>query len=530
MKKLWILILVLLSSMALAACADDGASEGGGGSSGGQRTGSQDALTIVAATELMDLEPVVQRASDDLGFDIELQFPAGTLENSENLKLGNFDSTVDATWFATNRYVNLIGASDKLADETKIATSPVAFGVWDEAAKRLGWDTDQPTWTDFVKAAQAGDFTFGMTNPAASNSGFSALVSVSTALADTGAAITPQDLDRVAPTLEELFQAQTLVSGSSGWLADAFVADPEKADAIVNYESTLHQLRAEGLPIQVIVPRDGVVSADYPLSTLAQPANPNASEQVRQLADWLLEHQEDIAQTFRRPVEQVSNMPAELASQQAIELPFPANQSVVDELLFAYNNQYRQPGTTMFILDASGSMEGDRIQALKDTMNSLIDGSAANLVGDVSLRDRETVTLLSFDDHPNPPVTVEYNRDNEASVDQLSAYVDGIVASGGTAMYPALLEALNGIDTSNGIPSIVLLSDGEANFGPDFRGFTEIYNGLPEDKRNVPIFIILYGEANVAEMNQLAELTGGAVFDALNGDLEAAFKEIRGFQ
>lgn len=31
-------------------------------------------------------------------------------------------------------------------------------------------------------------------------------------------------------------------------------------------------------------------------------------------------------------------------------------------------------------------------------------------------------------------------------------------------------------------------------------------------------------------MNNLAELTGGAVFDALNGDLDAAFKEIRGYQ
>ena len=46
----------------------------------------------------------------------------------------------------------------------------------------------------------------------------------------------------------------------------------------------------------------------------------------------------------------------------------------------------------------------------------------------------------------------------------------------------------------------------------------------------MPVFVILYGDASESEMRELAELTGGEVFDALGGDLAAAFKEIRGFQ
>ena len=42
--------------------------------------------------------------------------------------------------------------------------------------------------------------------------------------------------------------------------------------------------------------------------------------------------------------------------------------------------------------------------------------------------------------------------------------------------------------------------------------------------------MILYGEANRGEMEQLAQLTGGKVFDAQNGDLAETFKEIRGYQ
>ncbi|WP_284522949.1 YgdI/YgdR family lipoprotein [Corynebacterium aquatimens] len=153
MKKLWAAILAMIATLALAGCTTEMTSGTGSSSS---RSSQGDGLRIVAATELKDLQQLIDEASNDLGFPIELEFPGGTLENSQALKRGEFDGAVDATWFATNRYVNLIGAVDKLADETKIATSPVAFGVWEETAKRLGWDTQQPTWTEFAKAAEAG--------------------------------------------------------------------------------------------------------------------------------------------------------------------------------------------------------------------------------------------------------------------------------------------------------------------------------------------------------------------------------------
>ena len=531
MKRLLAAIAALMSLM-LASCVSLGGDTSGSGSGAGSGSGSGSPadLTIVAATELKDLQGLVDQAAKDLGFSIDMQFPGGTLDNSQTLKRGDFDGEVDATWFATNRYVNLIGATDKLDGETKIATSPVAFGVWGDSAKRLGWDTKQPTWAEFAQAAEAGEFSFGMTNPQASNSGFSALVAVATALADTGDAIAPADLERVGPRLKQLFQAQSMVSGSSGWLAEAFANDPERADAIVNYEATLHQMRQQGQPIEVVVPADGVISADYPLSALSQPKNADARERAEKLANWLLEHQPDIADTFRRPVTQVDNMPAEIADQQVIELPFPANQGVVDELLYAYDNSYRQPGTTTFVLDTSGSMEGERIASLKDIMHSLIDGSASTLTGDVSLRDRENVTLQSFDSRPNDPVTARFSHEDPAAAAELTNYVDGLSASGSTAMYQTLLEALRKTDPAGGIPSIVLLSDGQDTVGPRFSGFKEQYEQLPAAQRSVPVFVILYGDASESEMRELAELTGGEVFDALGGDLAAAFKEIRGFQ
>ncbi|WP_394280616.1 extracellular solute-binding protein [Corynebacterium sp.] len=526
MKRVWLALIAILASIGLVACA--GETPGSGIFSGGKNF-DDEPLTIVAATELQDLEPLVNQASEELGFPIVLRFPAGTLENSQLLKRGGYDGTVDATWFATNRYVDLIGAQGKLADETKIATSPVAFGIWSESAKRLGWDTEQPTWAEFAEAAANNEFTFGMTDPTASNSGFSALVSVSTALADTGQALSREDIHQIREPMKKLYQAQDLVSGSSGWLAHTFVEKPGNVDAIINYESTLYQLRDEGHPITVVVPRDGVISADYPLSTLAQPATEQAGEKVAALTEWMLDHQEEIAQTYRRPVEQVDNVPEELSRQGVIELAFPGDQLVVDTLLDAYNNEYRNPGSTTYVLDTSGSMEGLRIESLKAIMDGLISGESFTVTGDVSLRDNEKVTIWPFDPTVEP-MTQVIDRGDQQAIDDLSNYAAGLRADGMTPLYSTLLAALRAADTESGIPSIVLLSDGVVTEGPDYFMFEQEYATLPEAMREIPVFVILYGEASEEEMTWLADLTGGKVFNAIDGDLSQVFKEIRAYQ
>ena len=121
-------------------------------------------------------------------------------------------------------------------------------------------------------AAGAGKFTYGMTNPVSSNSGFSALVGVAAALSGTGAPLDQQTIDKVAPQLRGFFSAQRVTSGSSGWLSDTYAADPGRADGLINYESVLLTLNASHKlpePLTLVYPADGVVTADYPLTRLA---------------------------------------------------------------------------------------------------------------------------------------------------------------------------------------------------------------------------------------------------------------------
>ena len=46
----------------------------------------------------------------------------------------------------------------------------------------------------------------------------------------------------------------------------------------------------------------------------------------------------------------------------------------------------------------------------------------------------------------------------------------------------------------------------------------------------MPAFTVLFGEGDVAEMQKIAELTGGKTFDARTGSRPAVFKKIRGYR
>lgn len=520
---------LLFSGALLVGCADESAS-GALGAGGPETGGEGDTLRIVAATELEDLEPAIERAARELGFPIEVESPDGTLANSQALKAGDFDGDFAATWFASNRYVDLIGAGGKLGERTSIASSPVAFGVRGDKARELGWDADQPTWAEIGRAAASGSFTFGMTDPATSNSGFSALVSVSTAYADTGQALTLEEVSSVEPELRSFLSGQTLTSGSSGWLRDTFLNRPGQADGIINYESVLHSMvRDADADITVVVPADGVVSADYPLSVLAS-ASAEEAGQVEALADWFRNHPEELTDTYRRPAGAGAALPGELSSRLLIEAPFPATAAVTDALIEAFNNRLRVPGATTFVLDVSGSMRGVRLESLQNTMHELISGHASTETADVSLRERERVSLIAFNQSPVTVVDETIDEVGGPRRAELASMVDGLVAEGDTGIYDALMSAYSRIDEQEHIPSILLMTDGELTAGPNFVDFQRFHAALPESKRAIPVFIILYGEANVREMGNLAELTGGRTFDAINGDLDDAFKEIRAYQ
>ena len=179
-------------------------------------------LRVLAGSELADMQPVLDEAARATGVKVKFTF-TGTLEGAETLANGSVDGKYDAVWFSSNRYpAGIPEAAKRLGNQVKIMSSPVVLGLAAPVVQRLGWAGKPVSWGEI--AAQAGKkaFSYGMTDPSASNSGFSALVGVASALAGAGNAIDAQQIASVTPQLTQFFSAQTLSAGSSGWLSDAY--------------------------------------------------------------------------------------------------------------------------------------------------------------------------------------------------------------------------------------------------------------------------------------------------------------------
>lgn len=511
----------------------DGGTDNGG--DGGLPDDAQ-TLRVLAGSEVKDMVPLLEQAAADIGVKVAFEY-VGTLEGTELVASGGAGDKYDATWFPNNRYLSLLpGASSAITASVKVMSSPVVLGLRQSVAHRLGWDATAPTWADLAAAASAGEFTYGMTNPAASNSGFSALVAVATALSGTGSALTDADITAVTPGMTTFFSGQKLTAGSSGFLADKFIANPDAVDGIINYESVLMGLETGGEPLTIVTPTDGVVTSDYPL-TLLSSADASKKPLFDKLTAWLTtpEVQKEIVdQTHRRPgvpgIDTGSTFPDAIL----FETPFPNTLDVANTLISTYLESVRSPAQTLFVLDTSGSMAGERLAALQQALKNLAGADESTAGGFAAFRSRERVTLLPFSDRPESPIVIDVPDDDKtAALAQIRDEADQLVADGGTAIYDSLTEAYRiavkqQAQRPDTFVSIVLMTDGENTDGSDINDFERFYGTVKT--KNIATFVVLFGNANIDELTRVADLTGGKVFDALNGDLAGAFQEIRGYQ
>ncbi|MFE9683651.1 substrate-binding domain-containing protein [Streptomyces sp. NPDC006285] len=477
-------------------------------------------LRVLASSELADMKGVLEQVRKDTGIAVRPTY-LGTLDAVDLLAKGRAKGAYDAVWLSSNDYLRLEpAAAEQVVSETPVMSSPLAIGVKDATVRKLGWKPADVTWAAVGEAVRDGRLTYGMTDPSRSNSGFSTLVSVASALSGAQSALTDADVRRATPELTEFFKGQKLTSGSSGWLAAAYDRRGD-VDALLNYESVLKSRK----DLTVIRPRDGVVTADYPLSSLTSTSR-EVRDDVRRLTEALRTPavQRLITdRTLRRPV--VPSVPpaAGLDTTRRRELPFPGSRSVADGLLDSYENKLRRPSRTVYVLDTSGSMREDgRLGRLKKALT--------DLTGD--FREREEVTLMPFGSAVKSVATHVVRPENPRSgLDAIRRDTEALTAEGDTAIYTSLQKAYGHLGADDDtFTSIVLMTDGENTKGASPAEFDGFYGRLSEDQRRIPVFPILFGDSDRGELEHIADLTGGRLFDARKGSLDGAFEEIRGYQ
>ena len=84
-------------------------------------------------------------------------------------------------------------------------------------------------------------------------------------------------------------------------------------------------------------------------------------------------------------------------------------------------------------------------------------------------------------------------------------YADELRMTGGTALYDSVLLALEHMleqkkKNPNYQYSVVAFTDGENNKGRNLEAVQGRLRRLPEDVRGIPVFMVLFGEANEADL------------------------------
>lgn len=492
-------------------------------------------LRVLAGSELKDMAPIFEQMEKDIGVRLEMEY-VGTLAGAEQISIG---TDHDLAWFSHSRYLTLLTEQQSLIKaQEPIMLSPVVMGVKRSVADDLGWvGNANITWRDIAEASGAQKLRFAMANPASSNSGFTGLIGITAALAGTSDAFDESQVD--AEGMKQFFTGQTLTSGSSGWLAEAYAHREVGLDAMINYESVLLSMNEQRLvkePFELVYPKEGIISADYPIMLL------NGSQ--REVYDSVVEYlkrpetqQEIMTQTLRRPAIPGVALDSRIPNAALIELPFPRSLSVINAILFAYLDEFRPPTTTVYALDVSGSMYQEPLQELKEAMH-LLTGTDSSVTGQFArFRAREKVILLPFSSLPHTATSFELPAGNVADsveIQQIRDQVDSLSADGGTAIYSTLAMAYQILaderrDDPDRFYSVVLLTDGEATRGMSEREFNDLIQR--EALTPIPTFSVIFGDADVESLEQIAALTNGRVFNSGgDGGLAKAFQVIRGYQ
>lgn len=526
-KRLGALAGALLACFLVTGC---GGSSSQGGGTATPAPDASNTLHVIAGSELKDLEPYFGQIRERTGVQIVPEY-SGTLAGIDRIRNGEH---FDAAWFANDKYLLLADKQHRVKAQERIMLSPVVIGVKQSVASRFGW-TPETSWKAIEAKAADGSFRYAMTNPTSSNSGFSAVIAVATAFAGTGDVLRAGDVD--ATLLRSFFRGQRLTAGSSGWLVDAYVRDQDQLDGIVNYEANLlaldkgSQLKEK---LVLIYPKEGVVTADYPLLLL------DASKRALydKVAAYLVgdEFQQLVMdRTERRPVNPNVKLASEFPTGVRNEIAFPNSLATVDGVLLRYLNENRVPAHSFYVLDTSGSMKGARIDGVRHALDTLAGGDSTLTGKFARFQNREKITLISFSDGTTAPVDLEmHSSDDTATLRAVKTYADSLQPGGATAIYCALEEALAEAQHSRQAEgaryySIVLMTDGENNRCDDAATFERKYAALPPEQR-VKIFPILFGEGDSVALQRLAEITGGRMFDGKHESLSNVFKEIRGYQ
>lgn len=499
-------------------------------------------LSIISGSENQGLEPLIKEFARQQGAQINLHY-SGSIDMTLSLSEKGVNIPYDAVWPANSLWITLGDAQKVVKHTESIMRSPVVLGVRQKVAQRLGWIGEPITVSDILTAAKAGELRFAMTSATQSNSGCSAYIGFLYAMAGRPDMLqidhlnNPELQDKVRNLLSRVDRS----SGSSGWLKETVVKHYDRFQGMFNYEAMIIEANQELIqmgrePLYAVYPTDGIMIADSPLGYVDK-GNPSKEALFKKLQAYLLSDdvQKRIMDMGRRTG--IVGMSLESADKQIfnpdwgieadrIISPVPTpDEDVIRKALDLYQVSLRKPSCTAYVVDVSGSMQGQGLNDLKAALTMLLDSDQAKRYM-LQSSARDVHLIIPFNSAPMSGIKAEGNAPE--TLNRLLAYVQGLQSGGGTNIYAAAAQALHQFSALKNLedyfPAIILMTDGRSK--GDINLLQKTIDTLPAGA-DIPIFSITFGNADESQLKAISDITIGRVFSGQN--LVKAFRKAKGY-
>ena len=436
--------------------------------------------------------------------------------------------TSPALWLPTEEVWTKIladqGNSNYLNDCESVATSPLVIAMWRPVAESLGWPSLPLGWLDIGSLAadpsawnyySGGDYgealRLGHTHPGLSGSGASTLLAIVQSAESKQEAVTVEDINQpiVQASVSAFEAAVSWFSSNTSTLSETMAERGNQfLGAAVMYESdVVSNGNGEIVPIY---PLEGTFVATHP-ACIDGSAEANTQEGARLFRDYLLgpETQQLAASKGLRPVDPSVEVGPPLDEAHGVNLEEPQIVFEAPNVETVYAAQELWPSARkdvnlVMLLDVSGSMRGEKIENMRQAAIQFVD----------QMGDEDYLTIIAFSHEL--PLIVDHQQVGPARGQIVSA-IDGLVATGDTALYDAvgvgamLIEETTTPDTTN---ALVVLTDGQDTYSYNYDFNQELIDLAAGN--DTTVFTIAYGED--ADQDILSELAYGANGNFFLGD------------
>ena len=503
--------------------------------------------------------------------DIQLNFHyKGSVEIARILSSPDEYIHYDVAMPANSVWTNLGDKDNILRNEQSIYTSPIVFMVEgiSDTIDDLGWQGNTLQLDQIVSAAENKQISFGITSATQSNSGNNMFMAIlDHARKEAGYQDQPtltsdmlQD-PKVIEYIQRVLAQVDRSSSSTGFLADLFVKKYQSENRISGvfvYEflaiESIRDLADQGIP-QSQLPHiyyvtDAVAESNAPMALLDH-ANMTDEKQAafEAFQTWLLSDAGQLA-LFEKgarvrnistytdaQIEKIFSPQLTGADLELVLMPasIPRDGAIIREAMNFYQSDWRRASCTAFVVDYSGSMgfniklngqETTGEAQLENALNQILDQDiAAEYYLQATNQDymvvipfnEEVINILEF------KTLADYT--DQDKINQIM----NLSADGGTDMYKAMQNAILQLQyecNDQQLPSIIVMTDGDSD--GSFSRFEKFWTeSMKNFTHEVPIYSITFGKADPDQLNQVSELTYGAVYDGTT-DLWSAFAKSKG--